>query len=110
MMPFALFLVRNSASNKDITDSRYGHLCIAGKLPFYPNIMLTTKDFVPHTKKTKKFRIFLAPSQEVKRIRLDALQIKVVILLDSQSEEPAFQKYVTENLDGLQVYDLTKQL
>jgi hypothetical protein len=45
MKPFAVFIVPRIEKKQDVIDKGYGHLCISGKLPLFPNIMLKATDF-----------------------------------------------------------------
>ena len=61
MKPFAVFLVPRIESKQDVIDKGYGHLCISGKLPLFPNIMLKATD-LNKSDKSSTMRIFLCES------------------------------------------------
>ena len=60
MKPFAVFLVRNTATRAIIEAGAYKHL-IFNKLPLFPNIIVKRTDLEPKVKK-KKFKLMLCRS------------------------------------------------
>ena len=61
MKPFAVFLLPRIESQQDVIDKGYRHLCLNGKLPLFPNIMLKATDFDKNDK-TSSMRVLLCES------------------------------------------------
>ena len=81
MKPFAVYIVKNASSKKQIADGAYSHLLFESKLPQFPNIILKKSDLTSKSK-NKNFKLLLCRSQEVKKLQLEALKVKSVVILD----------------------------
>ena len=62
MKPFAVYIVKNASSKKQIAQSAYSHLLFESKLPQFPNIVLKKSDLVAKSKKNG-FKLLLSHSQ-----------------------------------------------
>ena len=107
MKPFAIYIVKNASSKKQIAGGTYSHLLFESKLPQFPNIIVKKSDLVAKTKKNN-FKLLLCHSQEVKEAQLTALKVKSVIVIDTAS--PALEAYLKDNLMHLQVHNLAEKI
>ena len=76
MKPFAVFLLPRIDSKQDIIDKGYSHLCLTGKLPLFPNIMLKATDFDKKDKASCMRVLLCESSLKVKRAQMNALNVK----------------------------------
>lgn len=67
MKPFAVFLLPKIGSKQHIIDKGYGHLCMSGKLPLFPNIMLKAIDLDKKDKSSRMRILLCESSQKVKK-------------------------------------------
>ena len=85
MKPFAVYLVKNSATRHQLEQGSYGHLLLTPaatqpnvqhKLTQFPNIVAKASDLnAKSAKAKKKFQILLTRSCQVKQAQLDAMNV-----------------------------------
>ena len=61
MKPFAVYIVKNASSKKQISEGAYSHLLFESKLPQFPNIVVKKSDLATKAK-GKKFKLLLCRS------------------------------------------------
>ena len=76
MKPFAVFIIPRIERKQDVIDKGYGHLCISGKLPLFPNIMLKATDFDKNDKSSSMRVLLCESSHKIKRAQLDAMNVR----------------------------------